>query len=71
MFTSSRAKMGEHVNPLWAKVAGFTVCALISGLNVYLLWETIGAVWVIAIAGAMGAFAAWVRWGRQAEAPAA
>ncbi len=71
MFTSSRKKMGEHANPLWAKLAGFTVCALISGLNVYLLWETIGAAWVIAIAAAMGAFALWVRWSQRRPSSAA
>lgn len=70
LFTSSRRKMGEHVNPLWAKVAGFVVCAIISALNVYLLWETIGAGWVVAIAAAMGLFAAWVRWSQRKTAPA-
>jgi manganese transport protein len=36
-FTSSRAKMGEFVNPLWLKLAGWTVTVLIIGLNGMLL----------------------------------
>jgi manganese transport protein len=36
-FTSSRAKMGEFVNPLWLKLAGWGVTVLIIGLNGMLL----------------------------------
>jgi manganese transport protein len=36
-FTSDRAKMGEFVNPLWIKVAGWTITLVIIVLNVKLL----------------------------------
>lgn len=68
MVTSSRSKMGEFVNPMWVKVVGFLVCTLIAGLNVYLLWDTIGPLWVGAMVGAMLGFAAWVKlWYRAPE----
>jgi manganese transport protein len=38
MFTSSRVKMGVHVNPLWVSVLAWTVAAVIAVLNGYLLW---------------------------------
>lgn len=57
--TSSKKRMGEFVNPLWAKVVGYVICTLIASLNVYLLWSVIGPVWVGLIALAMGLFAAW------------
>ncbi len=60
MVTSSRRKMGEFVNPLWVKITGFAVCTIIAGLNVYLLLDTIGALWVGVIGAAMAGFAAWV-----------
>ncbi|CAN5683604.1 Nramp family divalent metal transporter [soil metagenome] len=72
MVTSSRARMGEFVNPLWVKVVGYAICTLIAGLNVYLLWNTIGPLWVAAMAAAMSAFTAWVKFGyRPPVAPAA
>ena len=39
-FTSDKKRMGEHVNPLWLKLAGLVVCTLIAGLNIKLLWDT-------------------------------
>ncbi len=39
-FTSSRAKMGEFVNPLWVKVLAWTVALVIAALNVWLLYQT-------------------------------
>ena len=41
MFTSDRGKMGEFVNPLWVKVVGYSIATAISGLNVYLLVQTL------------------------------
>ncbi len=41
MFTSSRAKMGEFVNPFWLKWTGYAIAVAISGLNVYLLIQTV------------------------------
>lgn len=61
MVTSSRARMGVYVNPLWVKLVGYAICAVIAGLNIYLLWQTIGAVWVGAMAGACVGFAGYVR----------
>lgn len=61
--TSSRAVMGAFVNPLAVKIVGYAICLLISGLNVYLLWTTIGPVGVGIIAGMLIGFAAWVRFG--------
>lgn len=36
-FTSEKAKMGEFVNPLWIKILGWTITAIIIILNVKLL----------------------------------
>ena len=67
--TSSRKAMGEFANPLPVKIVGYGVCVLIAGLNLYLLWSTIGPVWVGVIVAIMAAFTAWVRFGyRAAEA---
>ena len=40
MFTSSKLKMGEFVNPAWLKVMAFTVATIIASLNVWLLLQT-------------------------------
>ena len=61
-FTSDKKRMRQYVNPRWLIIAGYIVCVLITVLNVQLLWETVGAVWVILGAAVMGAFAAWVTW---------
>ncbi len=37
MFTSSKAKMGEYVNPRWLKWMAYTVACVIALLNVWLL----------------------------------
>ena len=39
-FTGERAKMGEFANPLWIKILGWTVAAIIIVLNVKLLFDT-------------------------------
>ncbi|MET3826899.1 NRAMP (natural resistance-associated macrophage protein)-like metal ion transporter [Sphingomonas sp. PvP055] len=61
MVTSSPVRMGEYANPLWVKLVGFTICTAIAGLNVYLLWETIGPIWVGLIGAAILGFAGYVR----------
>ena len=61
MVTSSRARMGEYANPLWVKVLGYAICTVISALNVYLLWETVGPMWVGVGVAVMAGFAGWVR----------
>jgi manganese transport protein len=39
-FTGEKAKMGEFVNPLWVKILGWTIAAIIIVLNVKLLFDT-------------------------------
>src|SRR4051812_22228446 len=41
MFTSSKLKMGEFVNPAWMKVMADTVAVVIATLNVWLLFQTV------------------------------
>jgi len=64
MVTSSHERMGAHANGVWVKALGYAICTVIAVLNVYLLWATIGAVWLGALAAAGVAFALWVhlRW---------
>jgi manganese transport protein len=38
-FTGEKSKMGEFVNPLWIKITGWTVAAIIITLNVKLLLD--------------------------------
>ncbi len=38
-FTGEKKKMGEFVNPLWIKILGWTVAAIIIVLNVKLLFD--------------------------------
>jgi manganese transport protein len=60
MFTSDRKRMGEFVNPLWVKILGYSVCTIIALLNVSLLFEKLGPLWVSLIALVMGGFSLWV-----------
>jgi manganese transport protein len=39
-FTDEKAKMGEFVNPLWIKILGWTVAAIIIVLNLKLVFDT-------------------------------
>jgi manganese transport protein len=41
MFTSSKLKMGEFVNPAWLKVLAYVVAAVIASLNIWLLFQTV------------------------------
>ncbi len=41
MFTSSKLKMGELVNPTWMKVLAYIVAVIIATLNVWLLLQTL------------------------------
>jgi manganese transport protein len=41
MFTSSKLKMGEFVNPTWLKLLAYLVATVIAGLNVWLLVQTV------------------------------
>src|SRR3954468_22615046 len=42
MFTSSKLKMGEFVNPTWLKLLAYLVASVIAGLIVWLLFQTVG-----------------------------
>jgi manganese transport protein len=61
-FTSDRKMMGEFANPLWVKIVGYTICTLIATLNIALLYQTLGPVWVSLLALAGVLFALWVRY---------
>jgi len=41
IFTSSKAKMGEYVNPPWLKRLAYAVAFVIAGLNVWLLAQVV------------------------------
>ena len=61
MFTSDRKRMGEHTNPLWLQIVGFTVGTIIVSLNLYYLaskWP----LWTGIAAALAAGFAAWVIW---------
>lgn len=61
MFTSDKNRMGEFVNNLPTKIIGYAVCTVIAALNVYLLYDTIGLIWLLLILAAMIAFSVWAR----------
>lgn len=47
--TSDRTRMGAFASATWAKALGYSIAVLITGLNVYLLAQTIGPVGVSAV----------------------
>lgn len=55
-FTSDRRLMGDFVNPAWVKGLAIVVTLIIAGLNVKLVWGTVGA-WIAPAANA------WWAWG--------
>ncbi|MBC7528801.1 MAG: Nramp family divalent metal transporter [Chthonomonadaceae bacterium] len=61
MFTSDRRRMGDYANPLWLKLLGYLVCFLIAGLNLKLLWDTIGPFWTSTCMGVVVLFALYVK----------
>ncbi len=63
MLTSDKAKMGPFANGPLVKVVGYSICAVIAALNVYLLWSVIGPWWLGLLVAGMIGFAAWVRLG--------
>jgi manganese transport protein len=46
MFTSDRKRMGEHASPLWLKTLAWAVCLIIAGLNVKLLFDALGPLYL-------------------------
>ncbi|MFN2473224.1 MAG: Nramp family divalent metal transporter [Sphingomicrobium sp.] len=61
MITSSKKRMGAFANPLPITILGYVISTVIAVLNIYLLWNTIGPVWVGVAALAMVAFALYVK----------
>jgi len=60
MVTSSRARMGAFANPRWVVAVGYGICTVIAALNVKLLWDKLGPVWVVLIAAVMIGYAVGV-----------
>lgn len=60
-FTSDKRRMGGYANPIPVKIIGYAVCFLITGLNLFLLYQSIGGWWLALILAGMAAFAGWVR----------
>ena len=60
-FTSDRRLMGEFANSTAVKLLGYAICCLIAGLNLSLLWQTIGTGWMGLLVGVAAAFTLWVR----------
>jgi manganese transport protein len=69
MFTSDRRRMGEFVNPLWLKITGYLVCIVIAALNLKLLYDKIGPLWLGVIAMVVALFSAWVKYGYKNAPP--
>ncbi len=63
MLTSDRAKMGEFANGRIVQIIGWSICALIASLNVYLLWSVLGPMWLGLLVTLMASFTVWVRFG--------
>ena len=63
MFTSDKRLMGKFANPLWLQVVGYTVCILIAGLNINLLFEKVSHSILFAGIAVMVAFGLWVKYG--------
>ncbi|HVU63320.1 MAG TPA: Nramp family divalent metal transporter [Phycisphaerales bacterium] len=61
MATSSRKRMGEFASPIPVTIIGYAIGTLIVALNVYLLIDQLGWIWVALGALAMVAFWAVVR----------
>lgn len=68
LLTGDRTRMGLFANPPLIQIAGYGVCAVISSLNIYLLWSTIGPVWVTLLALLIVGFAGFVRFGYRGPA---
>jgi manganese transport protein len=61
MFTSDRKRMGDFVNSWPTIIVGYSVCTVIASLNVYLLYRTIGPLWLGLIVAIMASFSMWVK----------
>ena len=63
LFTADRKRMGEFANPKWLTALALSIGIVIAALNLQLLRDELGDPVVGGLLLAMGAFAAWVRWG--------
>ncbi len=70
MFTSDRRRMGEFTNPAWLQATGYAVCVLIAGLNLKLLYDIIGGVWLTIAVATVIMFSLWVKFFYGVPAPA-
>jgi len=62
MVTSSKEKMGVFVNSASTKIIGYALCFLIAGLNIYLLFQTLGAPLVSVLIALFFGFYGYVKW---------
>ena len=60
-FTSDRKLMGEFANSRAIKMLGYAICTLIASLNLYLLFQVLGAGWMAVLVAVAATFAIWVR----------
>ena len=60
-FTSDRKLMGEFANSRGVQVVGYALCTLIASLNLYLLFQVLGAGWMGVLVAVAATFAIWVR----------
>jgi len=60
-FTSDRKLMGEFANSRGVRIIGYALCTVIASLNLYLLFQALGAAWMALIVAIAAAFAIWVR----------
>lgn len=67
--TSNRAAMGEFVSPLWMTILGYGMSVLITGLNIFLLWDKLGPIGIGIIIAAVLGFALWVQYGYAKRMP--
>ncbi len=61
-FTSDRRLMGEFANSRAVQIVGYAICTLIASLNIYLLFQVLGAAWMAALVAVAALFTIWVRY---------
>lgn len=61
MVTSDPKRMGEFANSLWVKLVGYTICTLIAALNIGLLYDKLGPVWLGVCAAVVAGFSLYVQ----------
>ena len=59
--TSDSRRMGRFASQKWAVILGYTLATVITGLNIYVLWEQIGPLGVITLAALFAGFTVWIR----------